>query len=290
MSVSKTIEPFLQKYPSWVYFSAAGGRMLAKQSWNTGIKKNIPKHYKDFYQTWRIGPQEHIHSRVSAAKFKKDEWGEIQPVQNPRIQVVYPKQFHEGLWGGEGVVKGLQARPPKKHRSFLHPVPKFWWPRLLEGAVYSEVLNMHIEMLVTERGVRLVDEANGFDNYILKTPVNEIYAWNLLKLKREILLRLCFKDNFAGRDGGADIYEKYAEFAVSLEQADWTGLTLQEAIKKQLAIERNKKESEKVPLKMRYREELIHLLNEGHLEDVEYGIGPQKEEKSFMGGVKKFFK
>ena len=43
-----------------------------------------------------------------------------------------------------------------------------------------------------------MDEANGFDNYILKTAVNEIYAWKLLKLKREMLLKLCDKNNFAG--------------------------------------------------------------------------------------------
>ena len=44
----------------------------------------------------------------------------------------------------------------------------------------------------------LVDEAYGFDNYIMKTEVNEIYAWKLLKLKREMLLKLVDKDNFAG--------------------------------------------------------------------------------------------
>ena len=44
----------------------------------------------------------------------------------------------------------------------------------------------------------LVDEAQGFDNYLLSTPVNEVYAWKLLRLKREILLTLADKDNFAG--------------------------------------------------------------------------------------------
>jgi len=46
MSYSKAIEPFIQKYPSWVYFTGVGGRMLKENNWNTGIKKNIPKHYK----------------------------------------------------------------------------------------------------------------------------------------------------------------------------------------------------------------------------------------------------
>ena len=49
MSYSKAIEPFIQKYPSWVYFTGVGGRMLKENNWNTGIKKNIPKHYKVHY-------------------------------------------------------------------------------------------------------------------------------------------------------------------------------------------------------------------------------------------------
>jgi len=289
-SVSKAVEPFLHKYPSWVYFSAAGGRMLARKGWETGIKKNIPQHYKDFYMTWRKGPQEHIHSKVGSAKFKKDEWGEIHPVQNPRIYVVYPDAFHEGLWGGEGVIKGMLARPEQRHRTFLHPVPKYWWPELLEGAVYSEILDAHIEMVMTQRGVRLVDEAQGFDNYILRTPVNEIYAWKLLKLKREMLLRLCFKDNFAGRSDGKDVYEKYAEFIVPEEQADWTGLTLQEAIKKQLIIERTKKEADIIPMKSKFREELLDLLREGHLDDIEQSMVTDEKSTGLMSGVKKMFK
>ena len=44
-----------------------------------------------------------------------------------------------------------------------------------------------------------MDEAKGFDNYLLTTPVNEIYAWKLLKLKRQLLIELGDKENFAGR-------------------------------------------------------------------------------------------
>ncbi len=75
----------------------------------------------------------------------------------------------------------------------------------------------------------LVDEAKGLDQYLLSTAVNEIYAWRLLKLKRELLLALENKDDFARfhvQRGGVDLYEKYAAFAVPHEQADWTGLTM----------------------------------------------------------------
>ncbi len=67
------------------------------------------------------------------------------------------------------------------------------------------------------------------DQYLLSTAVNEIYAWRLLKLKRELLLALENKDDFARyhvQRGGVDLYEKYAAFVVPHEQADWTGLTM----------------------------------------------------------------
>ena len=64
----------------------------------------------------------------------------------------------------------------------------------MQGVVYSEILDKHIELLMTKRGVRLVDEAAGFDSYLLSTPVNEVYATGLLRLKRELLLALALPD------------------------------------------------------------------------------------------------
>merc|ERR1719245_2168973 len=115
---------------------------------------------------------------------------------------------------------------------------------------------------MTLRGIKLVDEAKGFDNYILNTPVNEIYAWKLLKLRREMLLELCDKENFAGRGGLVDVYEKYQEHKVLQDEADWFGLTLQEAIRKQLVIERIKMEESVIPQKQMFREELFMQLRD----------------------------
>jgi hypothetical protein len=33
-----------------------------------------------------------------------------------RVYVVYPDEFHNGLWGGEGVVKGMLKRQAKRKR------------------------------------------------------------------------------------------------------------------------------------------------------------------------------
>ena len=100
------------------------------------MKQKVLTHFvQDFYFTWQKGPQEHIHSRVSGARFEKDEWGEIHPVQNPRIYVVYPDTFHEGLWGGEGVIKAIIARPVTRHATNKRPPAKYLWPRLLEVGI-----------------------------------------------------------------------------------------------------------------------------------------------------------
>jgi len=287
--VSRALEPFVHQHPSWIYGSPAANRLLQNKSWSQGVKGRMPSHYKEFYLSWRVGPKEHIHSRPVEQRFERDEWGEIQPVQNPRIHVVYPKEFHEGLWGGEGVIKGLLVRPETRHRSFLHPPARYWWPRLLEGVVYSEVLDKHIDMVMTKRGVKLVDDANGFDNYILNTPVNEVYALKLLKLKREILLKLADKENFSG--GKTAVFDKYHEHAVSHEQADWTGLSLKEAKQKQLVLDSIKRKEEEVPLKTHFRDELVYLLKEGLLDELDSELQRDESSKSdLLSGIKNVFK
>ena len=45
MSVSKTIEPFIHNYSHWIKYSGVGAKALGIQGWNTGVKKNIPRHY-----------------------------------------------------------------------------------------------------------------------------------------------------------------------------------------------------------------------------------------------------
>lgn len=286
MDKSQRVAKYLRfaHHPS-VYRSKAGTRLIINDFWNKGLKKDFPQHYKDFYRTWSRGPQTHIHSKPNLAKFEKDEWGEIFPVQNPKITVIYPEEFHNGLWGGEGVIKGRKANKEGRHRSFKIPPGKYWWPDLFEGVIYSEVLDVHLDMVMTMRGARLVDEAKGFDNYILTTPVNEVYALRLLKLKREILLALCDKDNFSSKAHklGPRIYEKYQQFIVPKEVADWTGLALHEAKKKQMILNSMVREKNIVPDKLKYRQELLHLLRSGYLDDVDFELLDDTQEE--RGGI-----
>lgn len=261
-----------------------GSKYYETVKWTTDLNGKLPSHYKSFYFTWRLGPQIPIHYLPTPGKFIKDKFGLVQRVQNVPIPVIYPDEFHQGLWGGEGVIKGLKEPPKQRH----YPNPRkpacaYWFPKLEKGVVYSEILEKHIEMLMTLRGRRLVDQHLGFDSYLLETPVNEIYAWDLLKIKREMLLKLADPKS----DLKDEIREKYDRFKVEREEADWHGLRLHEAYDKVRRIEYLQNKSLKVPKKHEYRAELIELLQKGYLDDLDATILMQEEEekyqKSFMG-------
>lgn len=87
-------------------------------------------------------------------------------MQNVPIPVLYPNECHQGLWGGEGIVKGFQKRDPTRRR-----VPHFWFPTLLRSVVYSEILDKHMTIIMTQRALDLIHENYGLDHYILKVTI-----------------------------------------------------------------------------------------------------------------------
>lgn len=84
-------------------------------------------------------------------------------VQNVPLPLHFPKEFHEGLWGGEAIVQGFT----KKHR-YARRAPHFWFPTLRKSVVYSEVLDKYMNTVVTIRTINLIHEHYGFDHYLLK--------------------------------------------------------------------------------------------------------------------------
>ena len=46
-------------------------------------------------------------------------------------------------------------------------VAYYWMPSLKSTVLYSEILDKHMKMIVTERALRLIDENYGLDNYLL---------------------------------------------------------------------------------------------------------------------------
>ena len=56
-------------------------------------------------------------------------------------------------------MKGLRAPKPSKHYpNYNHIIPRYWWPKLHETVVYSEILDVHVAMTATDRGEWLVDK------------------------------------------------------------------------------------------------------------------------------------
>lgn len=86
-----------------------------------------------------------------------------QPVQNVPIPLKFPLEYDEHMWGGEGIIQGFQKRSKFKRR-----VPHFWFPTLQRSVVYSEVLDKHISVIVTDRTIQLINDNYGFDHYLLK--------------------------------------------------------------------------------------------------------------------------
>lgn len=249
-------------------------------SFQPRLEDRLPEHYMKFHREWLEGPKAAVHEedRSSDPVYVKDDLGRVVPFQRARIPVLYPNEFHQGLWGGVGVVKGLLEPPPTKHQpNYKPPKETYWWPELFLGVVYSEVLDKHIRVTMTNRAQRLINEAHGLDNYLLKTPVNEIYSHLGLKLKREILLKLC---DLCGPGEHPDVsskrravLEKYGRFKVDEDVALWHGLPWNEAVHRLFVLDRlADAEDHQMPLKHFYRQELVDLLRQGYLEDVDPSV------------------
>lgn len=138
------------------------------------------------------------------------------PIQNIPIPVKYPPEHNNGLWGGEGVVKGFQKRTPYKRR-----VPHFWVPVLKRSVVYSEVLNKYMSVVVTDRTMKLIHENYGFDHYLLKTPACDLKSLLALRLKRQILQNL--SNNCPAYDAQPEkqqeVFNRYKEYLSAVSTA-----------------------------------------------------------------------
>lgn len=121
----------------------------------------------------------------------------------------------------------------------------------------------------------------GFDSYLLETPVNEVYAIILLKIKREILLSLV-RETLCPNDAvkRKELLDKYREFILPEEEADWHGLPIGEARTKQLYLDQMAREQDQRPKKEAYRKELVSMLHDGYLSDMDpsllYDKAPQE--------------
>lgn len=216
------------------------------------VAARLPAVYLKFQEQLNAPPAP-VHY-IPEPKWKIDpETKHKKRFENVPIPLKFPKEMDKGLWGGEAVVQGFVKEKLKRRR-----MPKFWVPELKRSIVYSEILNKYMSVTVTERTLSLIDKHYGFDNYILETPVQDLKSQLALDIRRHMLLALANKEgHHEDPEKQQKVFEKYQKFAIPKEEAEWFGLSMREAIKKQRILEEGKK---RVPLKHEYRRKFIEEL------------------------------
>jgi large subunit ribosomal protein L28 len=250
-----------------------------KEIWDNkeSIVHRLPLHYQ--HRHWKnvLADIQPVHYRPPEGRYLWDtqKLVEVETEHYPIVPIKTPES-DQGLWGGEGVVKGYIESKPFTRKKILPRLwlPKLWFPKLKNVILYSEILDTHMKITVTERALRLIDDAYGLDNYLLNTPEIDINSKLGLQLKRQILISLA-KETYAADDPEQHSYikEKYRRFVVPLEEAEWVGLDLNEACRKQQDLEDNTRPE---PLKYKFEKELMEQLEAGDAPLEEDTFKPQK--------------
>ena len=221
----------------------------------------LPDHYYRFL-TQLEKPGKRVHDVPQASdlldyKLADSETRRVERVPDTPLTVVYPTQSEEQIWGGEGVIKGFF-----KYRTFYGFYrPQLLFPTLFNTVVYSEILDKYMRIILTEGAMMQIDECEGFDNYLLKTPVQDFKSKLALRLRRQLLISLA-KKNYYPNDPQKHkfVQDKYKDFVVSLEEAEFSGLTIPEATTKLKIMEAEKKKT--IPLKVILAQKLVEDLKE----------------------------
>lgn len=223
-----------------------------------GLGAQLPDAYKKFWREWKLTTPAAVHYVPKTETFERDDvTGEVKPVQNIPLPLIDTPESHEGIWGGEAVIKGFQKRHPQKRR-----VPHFWIPTLRRSVVHSQVLNEYMSVVVTDRTIDQIHDCHGFDHYLLKNLACDLRSSLALKLKRKVLQQLwngCpnWSNNPTERERILKEYKCYLD-SYTAEEIEWYGHTYQEAIRKLQAQIRA--ENPIIPHKLEFRSKLIEQL------------------------------
>ncbi|XP_029964419.1 large ribosomal subunit protein bL28m [Salarias fasciatus] len=200
-----------------------------------GIYARLPKHYLKSLEVKEPTP---VHWKPLGVQYRVNpKTGQKERVQDVPIPIYYPPQSQSGLWGGEGWISGYRYANNDKMSNRLK---KVWKPKLLKRELYSEILDHKFTITVTPRTLDLIDAAYGFDFYILRTPKEDLNSKLGMDLKRAMLLRLAQRDTKLYPNNPAkkeQVYKKYKQFEIPAEEAEWVGLSLEEALEKQRQLE-----------------------------------------------------
>ncbi|XP_014672130.1 PREDICTED: 39S ribosomal protein L28, mitochondrial-like [Priapulus caudatus] len=257
---------------------SSSARKLAP-AWRSGMWFDmLPEHYKARYWESRTRQPIPVHWIPNKDKYMiHPKNGQKVRIEDVPIPVKYPKECDEGLWGGEGVVKGFQKRHPLRRR-----VPHYWIPSLKKKILYSEILDRYMVITVTSRTLDLIDEAYGFDHYILKTHQVDLKSDLGMTLKREMLLALAQKTYYPDDPARqAKILKKYGKYMILEEEAEWIGYSLKDAI---IKIRLQLDDKKPVPLKEKYKAELLEQLADASHKDK----SSDQETKSWISRISPF--
>ena len=88
-----------------------------------------------------------------------------------------------------------------------------WFPNIYKTIVYSELLDVYLEVTVTQNALNKIDAAFGLDNYILRTPIQDFKTSQLaLDLRRKMLIALAKKSFYPNdKEKHQIIYNKYKD-------------------------------------------------------------------------------
>ncbi|KHJ97886.1 ribophorin II [Oesophagostomum dentatum] len=247
------------------------------------IVHRLPEHYCKRYWDNLLRDAKPVHYRPPTSRLYWDPVRKVEiEAENYPLLVLHPPEADEGLWGGEGVVKGWKESRPYTKKKVLprHWVPKLYFPALKKVVLYSEILDKHMQITVTERALRLIDSHFGLDYYILRTPEIDLASKLGNRLKREMLLALANETYYLEDEERHNyIKHKYAEFVIPAEEAEWVGLDLNEAAYKQQDLEESHVPE---PLKYKFERELVARLRAGtDLIANEEEFAPKTEESKF---------
>ncbi|OON20438.1 hypothetical protein X801_03680, partial [Opisthorchis viverrini] len=111
-------------------------------------------------------------------------------------------------------------------------------PKLSQQVFYSDILDRWMVIIVSETALRAIEKAGCLDAYILSTPAEQLNSRLGMHLKRDLLLHLS-DPNFCSEnpEKGKTLRSKYSQYIIPHSEAEWVGLTLEEAVKKQIKIE-----------------------------------------------------
>uniref|UniRef100_A0A1I8GI28 Large ribosomal subunit protein bL28m n=2 Tax=Macrostomum lignano TaxID=282301 RepID=A0A1I8GI28_9PLAT len=215
----------------------------------------LPMHFRKRYMENKAFRRPAVHMKPFSEEHPDQPFvlhsdGRVYPSRHFDLppQIFYPAESQRCLWANEGIVYGFRQR---KKESPIHP--RFWRPHLYRIPFHSELLNRWMYIIVSHRALTLIEQAGSLDQYILASSDGELNSRLGTHLKRDMLLAL------ARLPPDSELRQRYAKYAVPLEEAEWIGLSLAEACKKQLKLESDaKKQAAAVPKKI----ELMRRLRE----------------------------